>query len=119
APTSCDISLRRSTAISCDVRWREALLPLSTYTRPPPKLTRLFVATVSGTVRESSAAFSTFSLVYSRLADDGVFTSIEIRNESDTGRKLEPPSHACSPMAATRLPTAAAAIHLRWCKAHA
>ncbi len=98
---------------------RLVLLPRSTYTRPPVAFTWLLVATVSGIVRASSAAFSTLSFAYSRLALEGTRTSMAIVPTSDAGRKLEPPTVACSASAPTRLATAMAAMERRWCSAQA
>ena len=119
APTICTMSLRRSTAIALPERFRTVLLPISTYTRPPPELTLLLVATVSGKVRASSAAFSTFKREYSRLALDGVRTSMAIESPSAVGRKLDPPTVNCNTSAPTRLSPAMIAIHLRWWSAQA
>ncbi len=87
--------------------------------RPPPGLTLLLVATVSGSVRASTAAASTFSRAYSRLLLAGVRISTASVPESPAGRKLEPPKRACSAIAATRLASAKAAIQRRWCRAQA
>ena len=119
APTMRSINLRTAIATSVAERLRSVLLPMSTYTRPPPALTRLLVATVSGSVRASSAAFSTFSRAYSRLALDGVRTSIARVPLSEAGKNSEPPNLTCNNNAPTKLSTAMMAIHLRWCKAHA
>ena len=81
--------------------------------RPPPGLTLLLVALVSGMVRASAAAASTFSGAYSRLLLDGVRISTTMVPASDAGRKLEPPNfNSAAPMAPTRLSTAKAAIQL-------
>ena len=87
--------------------------------RPPPGFTKLLVALVSGSVRASAAAASTFRREYSRLLLDGVRTSTANVPTSDEGRKLEPPNLACNAIAATKLNTANAAIQRRWCKAQA
>ena len=113
APTICNMSLRRSTAISLPERCLLVLLPISTYTRPPPAFTVLLVATVSGIERASSAAFSTFSRAYSRLALDGMRTSMAIASPSAFGRKLEPPKVACNTSAPTNANPAIAAMERR------
>ncbi len=63
----------------------------------------LFVAMVSGRVRASSAAFSTFIRLYMMLELGGVRTSIAIKPASDAGRNSDPPNARCSPMAAIKL----------------
>jgi hypothetical protein len=78
APTRRAVSLRRSCATAASLRSRLKTLPMSTYTRPPTGVTVLFVARVSGRVRASAAAASTFRRAYSRLDDAGVRTSIAI-----------------------------------------
>ena len=117
APTRRLVSLRRSAATCAAVRRRSVLRPMSTKTRPPPGVTELLVARVSGSVRASAAAASTFRRPCSRLALGGVRTSTSSVLPSVAGRKLEPPSFHCSATAATRLATANTAIQRRWCRA--
>ena len=93
------------------MRW--VLLPRSTYTRPPLAFTLLLVALVSGNARASSAAFSTLSLAYSRLALEGVRTWTAIISPSVLGRKSERPKKICRVSATARLRTAMMAIHVR------
>ncbi|MNN10442.1 hypothetical protein D3C81_1233640 [compost metagenome] len=113
APTRRDIFSRSSTAISLAERLRVLRLPISTYTRPPLALTELLVSLVSGKVRASTAAASSFRREYSMLLDDGVRTLIIRLPESEAGRKLVPPCVACRAMAPTRLPKAITAIQRR------
>ena len=73
----------------------------------------LLVSLVSGKVRASTAAASSFNREYSMLLDDGVRTLIIKLPESDAGKKLVPPCVACRTMAPTRLPKAMTAIQRR------
>ena len=119
APTRRAVWRRSSAPISAAVRRRSVLLPMSTKIRPPPGLTKALVARVSGMVRASVAAASTFSRACSRLALGGVRTSTMMVLPSVAGKKLVPPKRPCSASAAARLATAKTAIQRRWCRAQA
>ena len=119
APTRRLIFSRSSTATSEALRSRWRRLPISTYTRPPLRLTLLLVSSVSGRVRASSAAASTLRRAYSTLDEAGTRTSTMMVPESIFGRKLEPPKLLCRAMAPTKLARAMKPIQRRWCSAQA